>query len=157
MYRPPPPNKVWCGDITYIWAQDGTKCGRAGASAPRWIIANEEVKAALLLACEASPIGSRNLLHRAENYATFLQRTVLSARKILHMQGLKGFHELRAAYACERYQQLTGHAASVNGGHGNRIDRDLDQELASRSALRLAITEAMWSRLTLVTDHEKTF
>lgn len=117
--------------------QDGTKGGRAGASAPRWIIANEEVKAALLLAREASPLGSRNLLHRAESYATFLQSTVLSARKILHMQGLKGFHELRAAYACERYQQLTGHAASINGGHGHRIDRDLDQRAREQISLEL--------------------
>ncbi len=33
--------------------QDDTKGGRSGASAPRWIIANEEVKASLLLAHNA--------------------------------------------------------------------------------------------------------
>jgi hypothetical protein len=38
------------------------------------------------------------------------------------------FHELRAAYACELYEQLTGHAASVNSGHCFSIDRDLDQQ-----------------------------
>jgi len=42
--------------------QDGTKGGRSWASAPRWIAANEQVKAALLLAQSASPIGSHNLL-----------------------------------------------------------------------------------------------
>lgn len=41
--------------------QDGTKGGRSGASAPRWIIATEQVKAALQLARAASPVGSRNL------------------------------------------------------------------------------------------------
>src|SRR3546814_5897729 len=54
--------------------QDGTKGGRSGASAPRWIMANEAVKAALLLARKASPTGSRNLLARDESYAAFLQQ-----------------------------------------------------------------------------------
>ncbi|MDD2062077.1 integrase domain-containing protein [Pseudomonas sp. 25571] len=117
--------------------QDGTKGGRAGASAPRWIIANEEVKAALLLAREASPVGSRNLLHRAESYAAFLQRTVLPAREILHRHELKGFHELRAAYACKRYEHLTGYAAPVNGGHRHRIDPDLDRQARLQISLEL--------------------
>jgi len=108
--------------------QDGTKGGRSGASAPRWIVASEEVKAALQLARHASPPGSRNLLARDESYAVFLQQTVLPAREVLHEHGLKGFHELRAAYACERYEQFTGHAAPVNGGYCYRIDRDLDQQ-----------------------------
>jgi len=117
--------------------QDGTKGGRSGASAPRWIVANEEVKAALQFARKASPPRSRNLLARDESYAAFLQRTLLPARETLHEQGLKGFHELRAAYACERYEQLTGHAAPVNGGHCYRIDRDLDQQARQQISLEL--------------------
>ena len=117
--------------------QDGTKGGRSGASAPRWIIANEEVNAALQLAREVSPASSRNLLGRDESYVAFLQRTVLPAREILHTRGLKGFHELRAAYACERYEQLTGHAAPVNGGHCYRIDRKLDQQARQQISLEL--------------------
>ncbi|WP_440090991.1 integrase domain-containing protein [Pseudomonas putida] len=117
--------------------QDGTKGGRSGASAPRWIIANEEVKASLLLARNASPIGSHNLLHRAETYAAFLQRAVLPSREILHKHGIKGFHELRAAYACERYAQLTSRAAPVNDGHGYHIDRDLDQWARQQISLEL--------------------
>lgn len=117
--------------------QDGTKGGRSGASAPRWIVSNEEVKAALQFARNASPTGSRNLLARDENYAVFLQQTVLPARETLHEHGLKGFHELRAAYACERYEQLTGHAALVNRGHCYRIDRDLDQLARQQISLEL--------------------
>lgn len=117
--------------------QDGTKGGRSGASAPRWIIANDKVKAALRLAREASPAGSHNLLARDESYAVFMQRTMLPARDILHVHGLKGVHELRAAYACERYEQLTGHAAPVNGGHDYRIDRNLDQQARQRISLEL--------------------
>ena len=117
--------------------QDGTKGGRSGASAPRWIVANEAVKAALQLARKASPTGSRNLLARDESYAVFLQQTVLPAREVLHEHGLKGFHELRAAYACERYEQLTDHAAPVNGGHCYRIDRDLDQQARQHISVEL--------------------
>ena len=108
--------------------QDGTKGGRSGASAPRWVMANEAVKAALQFALNSAPTGSRNLLACDESYAAFLQQAVLPARDTLHELGLKGIHELRAAYACERYEQLTYHAAPVNGGHCYRIDRELDRQ-----------------------------
>jgi hypothetical protein len=62
---------------------------------------------------------------------------VLPARETLHEHGLKGFHELRATYACERYEQLTGHAAPINGGHCYRIDRDLDQQARQQISLEL--------------------
>ncbi|WP_409315327.1 integrase domain-containing protein [Pseudomonas putida] len=117
--------------------QDGTKGGRSGASAPRWIIATEQVHAAIRFARDASPPRSRNLLAHYESYAKFLQQTVLPARETLHEHGLKGLHELRAAYACERYEQLTGHAAPVKGGHCYRIDRGLDQQARQQLSLEL--------------------
>lgn len=123
--------------LGHINIQDGTKGGRSGTSAPRWIIATEQVNAALQLARDASPPRSRNLLARDESYAAFLQQSVLPARETLHEYGLKGFHELRAAYACERYEQLTGHAAPVNGGHCYRIDRGLDQQARQQISLEL--------------------
>ncbi|MEX5535694.1 integrase domain-containing protein [Pseudomonas syringae] len=107
--------------------QDGTKGGRSGALAPRWITVTVQVREALDRASDASPSGSRNLLAPDESYKDFVQTVVRSARDILHEHGLKGFHELRAAYACERYEQLTGFSAPVNGGRGHREDRELDQ------------------------------
>lgn len=117
--------------------QEGTKGGRSGASAPRWVVANKEVKAALKLAREASPTGSRNLLRKDESYAVFLRQTVLPARPLMHAQGLKGFHELRAAYACERYKQLTGYVAPVNGDNGIHRDPDLDQQARKQLSFEL--------------------
>lgn len=117
--------------------QDGTKGGRSGASAPRWIAANNEVNEAIHFARNASPRGSRNLLAPEESYAAFLQMTVRPARKILHRHKLKGFHELRAAYACKRYEHFTGYAAPVNGGHCYRIDPDLDQQARLQISLEL--------------------
>ncbi|KTC39035.1 integrase [Pseudomonas sp. ABAC61] len=117
--------------------QNGTKGGRSGASAPRWIIVTEQVNAALRLARDASPPQSRNLLAAGESYAAFLQQTVLPARETLHAHGLNGFHELRAAFACERYEQLTGQKAPVNASRWYRTDRSLDQQARRQISLEL--------------------
>jgi hypothetical protein len=42
--------------------QGGTKGGRAGASAPRWIAVSDSVRGALEFARQVSPVGSRNLI-----------------------------------------------------------------------------------------------
>ncbi len=108
--------------------QNGTKGGRAGASAPRWIAVDDHVRGALEFACQVSPAGSRNLIAPHESYLSFLQEIIRPARDILHAHNLKGFHELRAAYACERYEQITQHRAPINGGHFCQVDRNLDRE-----------------------------
>ncbi|NWC11391.1 integrase domain-containing protein [Pseudomonas agarici] len=108
--------------------QDGTKGGRSGASAPRWIMMDEHIRDALAFAFQVSPNGSRNLLAPNESYLDFQRGIVRPARDILHQQKLKGFHELRAAYACERYEQITQHLAPINGGRCYQLDRCLDQE-----------------------------
>ncbi|WP_188036704.1 integrase domain-containing protein [Pseudomonas sp. EZ-C24] len=115
-------------DLGRINIQDGTKGGRAGASAPRWIAVDEHVRGALEFARQISPAGSRNLIAPHESYLSILQGIVHPARDILHSHNLKGFHELRAAYACERYEQITQHRAPINGGHCCQIDRNLDRE-----------------------------
>lgn len=75
---------------------------------------------------------SRNLLAPEERYVQFLDRQIRPARELLHAHGLNGFHDLRAAYACERYQQLTGSAAPVNGGRcaDRALDREARQQLS---------------------------
>ncbi|OPA96015.1 integrase [Pseudomonas fluorescens] len=108
--------------------QDGTKGGRSGSSAPRGIRVDDHIREALRFAEQASPDGSHNLLAPNERSLDFLQGIVLPAREILHKQNLKGFHELRAAYACERYEQITQHPAPINGGRCYQLDRHLDQE-----------------------------
>ncbi|MDO9345248.1 MAG: integrase domain-containing protein [Pseudomonas sp.] len=108
--------------------QDGTKGGRSGASAPRWITVNDYIRDALAFAHQVSPDGSRNLLAPNESYLNFQQRIVRLARDILHKHYLKGFHELRAAYACERYEQITHHLAPTNSGRCRRLDPHLDRE-----------------------------
>jgi integrase len=107
--------------------QDGTKGGRTGASAPRWIAVDEEIRDALAFAVQVSPEGSRNMVAPNESYKEFVQRIAGPARDVLHAHNLKGFHELRAAFACERYEQITQHQAPVIGGQCYSIDRCLDR------------------------------
>jgi hypothetical protein len=107
--------------------QDGTKGGRSGASAPRWIAVDDPIRDALTFAQQVSPKGSRNLLAPNESYRDFGQDVVRPARYFLHQHGLKGFHELRAAYACDRYEQITNHPAPINDGNCYRLNKHLDQ------------------------------
>jgi len=115
-------------DLGRINIQDGTKGGRAGASAPRWIAVDDHVREALGFARQVSPAGSRNLIAPSESYLSVLQKVVRPARDILHAHNLKGFHELRAACACERYEQITQHRAPINGGRCCQVNRHLDRE-----------------------------
>ncbi|WP_153774952.1 integrase domain-containing protein [Pseudomonas sp. MNR3A] len=115
-------------DLGRINIQDGTKGGRADASAPRWIAVDGQVRDALKFARQISPAGSRNLVAPHESYLSLLQQIIRPARDILHTHNLKGFHELRAAYACERYEQITQHRAPINGGNLCQVDINLDRE-----------------------------
>ncbi|QYX47156.1 integrase domain-containing protein [Pseudomonas tussilaginis] len=115
-------------DLGRINIQDGTKGGRAGASAPRWIAVDDHMRGALEFALQVSPGGSRNLIAPHESYLNLLREIIRPAREILHSHDLKGFHELRSAYACERYEQITQHHAPINGGHCHQLERNLDRE-----------------------------
>lgn len=124
-------------ELGRINIQDGTKGGRAGASAPRWIGVNDQVREALRFAWQVSPVGSRNLIAPHESYLIFLQKIIRPARDILHAHNLKGLHELRAAYACERYEQITQHHAPINGGQCCQVDRNLDREARGQVSYEL--------------------
>ena len=124
-------------DLGRINIQDGTKGGRAGASAPRWIAVDDHIRDALGFASLASPAGSRNLIAPNESYLNLLQESIHSARDILHAHNLRGFHELRAAYTCERYGQITQHPAPINGGQCYQVDRNLDREARKQISYEL--------------------
>ncbi|WP_103308924.1 MULTISPECIES: integrase domain-containing protein [unclassified Pseudomonas] len=115
-------------DLGRINIQDGTKGGRTGASAPRWIAVDDHIRGALGFARQVSPAGSRNLIAPHESYLDVLQEVIRPARAILHAHNLRGFHELRAAFACERYEQITRHRAPINGGQCCKLNRHLDRE-----------------------------
>ena len=123
-----------CGKINI---QNGTKGGRSGASAPRWITVDDHVRGALGFARKVSPAGSHNLIAPNESYWNVLQEIIRPARDTLHAHNLKGFHELRAAYACERYEHITLHRAPINGGQCCQVDRHRDREARRRISYEL--------------------
>lgn len=118
-------------DLGRINIQDGTKGGRSGASAPRWIAVDDHVRGTLGFARQVSPAGSHNLIAPHESYRSFLQKNIRPVRCILHAHNLKGFHELRAAYACERYEQITQHRVPINRGQvAKSIDRQARRQIS---------------------------
>ncbi|NUT74327.1 integrase [Pseudomonas sp. C1C7] len=124
-------------DLGKINIQDGTKGGRVGASAPRWITVDQRVRDALGFAEQVSPAGSPNLIAPEESYVDVMQHVVRPARDALHRCDLKGFHELRSAYACERFEQITQHRAPINGGHCYVIDMCLDRDARKQISYEL--------------------
>ncbi len=103
--------------------QDGTKGGR---DTDRWVSLSDQGRAALSAAAAVRPEGSRNLIAPTESHAQFRHGELARAREVLHQHGLPGYHDARAAYACDRYQQLTGHPAPAVAG-ARRAPRALDQ------------------------------
>jgi hypothetical protein len=110
--------------------QEGTKGGRKGAFAERWIPATEAVKAAIDYALETSPRSSKNLLSPDESYISFLRGPIEKARRNGLTNIIKGFHELRAAYACQRYEELAGHPAPVisKRAHLSEPEKEADRK-----------------------------
>lgn len=103
---------------------EGTKGGR-GNEIDRWVAVTPAGMDALKRALEASPDGSKNLLEAGESYISFVRGELNAGREHLKEAGIVTYHDLRAAYACERYQQLTGQEAPCVAG-GLLADRDAD-------------------------------
>lgn len=51
------------------------------------------------------------------------------------MHGIPGFHELRAAYACERYQEIMGTHAPVFGSPVENREADYEARLTIANEL----------------------
>jgi integrase len=116
----------------FIDVQDGCKGGRDAERLVRVTPFGMEV---LERALASRPEGSKNLLSSNETYAQFKDGEIKRAREILHAHGIKGFHDLRAAYACELYASETGHAAPALGG--KILDKKLDRHARMVVAMAL--------------------
>ena len=110
-------------DLTRL-AQEAERCGqidiregtKGGRDAPRWIHVTDAGRDALRAAIDARPEGSRNLLAPGETYKGWRAGELRAGREILHSHGARGYHTCRAAYACERYSEITGQAAPAVAG-----------------------------------------
>lgn len=78
---------------------------------------------------------ARAVMPPGENWKTWREGELREAREVVQEHTGGGLHDLRASYACERYEALTGHAAPCAGGQIE--DRERDQ------AARLAVAEEL--------------
>ena len=68
---------------------------------------------------------ARAVMPASENWQSWREGALRDARELVQEHTGSGLHDLRAAYACERYQVLTGHSAPCAGGEIQ--DRAADQ------------------------------
>ena len=102
----------------HITISSGTKGGRTRQ------IPVSQIQIEVLARAAALQSANRSLVPQAQTWAAFRTGELRDTRELLQAHGITRLHELRAAYACERYQNITGKAAPVLGGNA---DRDIDQ------------------------------
>lgn len=97
-----------------IDVREGTKGGR-GKEVERWVPVSECGLVALREAVQVrNRLGGQNLLRPDESFDDLVNDgEVHRARKVFHEFGIRGYHELRAAWACERYGKMSGETAPV--------------------------------------------
>lgn len=124
-----------------ITVSEGTKGGRG-----RFVPITHERQITALSKAAALQDKNRGLIPPEMNWKTFRENELRAGREILKEHHIAGYHDLRAAYACERYQALTGHAAPVFGV--NILDRELDKQA------RLEISHELGhSRIDVVSEY----
>lgn len=64
----------------------------------------------------------RAVMPSDKNWKSWRENGLRAIRETLQSQGISRLHDLRSAYACERYQALSGHTPPVLGGNAPRSD-----------------------------------
>ncbi len=104
----------------------GTKGGR-GNEKDRWVPVTPETLQTLQQAAGLQQ-QYRNLIPPHMAYAQWRNHAYSQWRPMAKSLGIKGFHELRAAYACERYRHITGYPAPVMTGGRPAAPGELDRQ-----------------------------
>jgi hypothetical protein len=104
----------------------GTKGGR-GNEQDRWVPVTQETLNTLQQAADLQQ-QHRNLIPVHMSYIQWRNHAYSQWRPMARSLGIKGFHELRAAYACERYQHITSYPAPVMMDGQLTTPKDLDQQ-----------------------------
>jgi site-specific recombinase XerD len=124
-----------------VTISDGTKGGRE-----REVPAISAQQVAALERAAQAQADARAVMPAGENWQQWREGGLRDARELVQAATGGGLHDLRAAYACERYEALTSHAAPCAGGEIS--DRDLDH------AARMAISEELGhGRIDVVSEY----
>ena len=114
----------------HVTVSDGTKGGRE-----REVPITSEGQREALERAAAAQGDARAVMPPGENWQSWREGDLRSARELVQEHTGGGLHDLRASYACQRYESLAGHAAPCAGGQIE--DRERDQ------AARLAVAEEL--------------
>ncbi len=90
-------------------------------------LSHAERQIAVLERAAAAQADGRSLIPADRNWYQWQQGELRSIRDLVHQHTGEGLHGLRAAYACERYEDLTGTPAPVMGD-GVTCDREIDRQ-----------------------------
>ncbi|MGJ8670098.1 MAG: integrase domain-containing protein [Oceanococcus sp.] len=102
----------------------GTKGGQSRVVS---LNSNPEIRAQQTRALEIAALtqgNAKSMIPPDLSYAQFLNGDLRDTREAIKECGLTGYHDFRAGYACNRYQQETGWAAPCTGGA--ILDREKD-------------------------------
>jgi hypothetical protein len=121
---------------------EGTKGGR-GREVDRWIPVSNRALHSLEQAVAVQGEG-RNLISPEMNYHQWRDHAYAAWVPVSGSYRLAGFHDLRAAYACDRYKQFTGYVAPVISG------RRIPEKEADHAARQIISHELGHSRIDVV-------
>jgi len=112
-----------------VTISEGTKGGRVRELQ---ITRQEQLQA---LQAAASIQGEHSSMIPADqSWSKWRDGDLRQLRESIQKQGVARLHDLRAAFANQRFEELTGHASPLEGGHW---DRKLDREASERLAEEL--------------------
>ena len=69
---------------------------------------------------------NRSLISSHQTWVEFRATTLYNGRAALKQAGIKNYHDLRAAYAADRYLEETGHLAPCNTNGRRTAERSID-------------------------------
>ena len=130
-------NRVALGQVKKHGAVNitaGTKGGR-GHRVDRWVPVSGRAVGCLARAAKAQG-RSRNLIPANLTWKQWNSHVHRVWAGVRNDYGLKKIHDLRAAYACDRYRQLTGSAAPVIAGR-QLVDHETDRRARQTIAQEL--------------------
>ena len=118
---------------------DGTKGGRE-----REIPLTSARQIAVLERAAAAQGDARAVMPADQNWKSWRENGLRDIRETLQQHGVSRLHDLRSAYACDRYQQITGYAPPILGGQApHEIDRAARQQIAEELGHgRISITNS---------------
>lgn len=113
----------------WVTISEGTKGGRV-----REVPITHQTQLETLATAAAVQGAHRSLVPAAQSWAQWRAGGLRQARETLQAHGISRIHELRSAYAVERYQALTGQLPKMMGGN---VDKAADR------AARLVIAKEL--------------